>query len=151
MSRFRITIDSNLTEVCLVSRAVRGICDCLGLDAVQASSVELCTVEAVTNVIKHSYLGAPGHQVSLEVSIKQDRLELDVRDQGVTMPEKNVKQLSSGSSVFEFDPADLDHVPEGGMGLEIIRQGMDKASYSSNAGTNSLKLTKFLKLTRSHA
>jgi anti-sigma regulatory factor (Ser/Thr protein kinase) len=40
-------------------------------------------------------------------------------------------------------------VPEGGMGIEIIRQAMDEASYSTNSGTNCLRLTKFLR--RSHS
>ena len=144
MSRFHITIASDLTELFVVSIVVRGICDHLGVDAAEASGVELCAVEAVANTIKHAYRGESGHEVWLDVSFTRERLDLDVRDRGVSMPEEQVRKLSVGSHVFEFDPADLDAVPEGGMGLTIIHQVMDEASYWTDSGTNCLRLTKLL-------
>jgi serine/threonine-protein kinase RsbW len=109
------------------------------------SSLELCAVEGVTNAIKHAYRSVPGNEVSLEVSFNRQRIDLDVRDQGTSMPEEHIQKLRNGSSVFAFDPADLSKIPEGGMGLEIIRQQMDEASYSACCGTNCLRLTKFLR------
>ena len=144
MSRYRLTIDSTLTEIFVVSVLVRGVCDHLQADAAQAYSVELCAVEAVTNAIKHAYRGVSGHEVMLEMSFTPERIDLRVCDQGVSMPEEQIEKLSSGSSVFEFDPECLETVPEGGMGLEIIRHEMDELSYSSENGSNCLKLTKFV-------
>jgi serine/threonine-protein kinase RsbW len=149
LSRFRITIDSDLGMLFVVSILMRGVCDHLGLNADDAASLELCAVEAATNAIKHAYRGAPGHEVSLEVFFTRDRLYVDVCDQGASMPEEQIGKLRTGSHVLEFDPEDLGAVPEGGMGLEIIRQAMDEASYSSNGGTNCIRLTKFLRPTGS--
>ena len=144
MSRFRFTIESNLSDVFLVSVMVRGVCDRLGLSAAETSSVDVCAVEAVTNAIKHAYLGTYGHEVSVEVSSTAERLDLYVRDQGERMPEEHAAKLTEGSRILEFDARDLAAVPEGGMGLQIIHQLMDEAAYTVEGGVNCLRLTKFI-------
>jgi serine/threonine-protein kinase RsbW len=142
-------IDSDLDELFAVSILIRGTCDHFGIDAHQAASLELCAVEAVTNAIKHAYGGALGHDVSLAVSFEGKRVDMEVSDSGLRMPEEQLKNLACGSDVLEFDPADLDTLPEGGMGLEIIRREMDEASYSTDGGNNCLKLTRFLRSSES--
>ncbi len=150
MGRFRFTIESNLSDVFLVSVVIRGVCDHLGLNPAEASLVDLSAVEAVTNVIKHAYLGTPGHEVAVEVLAAGERLDLFVRDRGQSMPEEQVAKLRDGSNVLEFDPLDLELVPEGGMGLQIIHQLMDETAYITEAGINCLRLTKFLHRSESH-
>jgi serine/threonine-protein kinase RsbW len=145
VSRFRFTIDSDLGDVFLVSLILHAVFKHLKMDADDASAVDLCAVEAVTNAIKHAYRGVRGHDVTIEISSDGERLDLEVRDQGVSMPEQQVAKLRDGSAVLEFDPADLGNVPEGGMGLEITRQLMNQVSYLSDGITNCLRMTKFLK------
>jgi serine/threonine-protein kinase RsbW len=145
MVRFRLIVDSNLNDVFLISIFVRAVCDRLGMNVEDTSSVDVCAVEAVTNAIKHAYLGAPGKEVSVEVSATLERLDLYVRDQGQTMAEEHIAKLLKGSQVLDFDPLDLEGVPEGGMGLQIIHQLIDEAAYSTEGGTNCLRLTKFLR------
>jgi anti-sigma regulatory factor (Ser/Thr protein kinase) len=145
VSRFRFTIDSDLADVFLVSLIVHAVCKHLRMDADDASAVDLCAVEAATNAIKHAYRGVRGHEVTVEISSEGERLELEVRDQGMSMPDQHVARLRDGSAVLEFDPADLGNVPEGGMGIEITRQLMDEVSYLSDGITNCLKMTKLLK------
>jgi serine/threonine-protein kinase RsbW len=142
--RFRLIIDSTLSELFIISTLVRGVCDHLNADPAQAYAVELCAVEAVTNAIRHAYRGAPGHEVTLDLFFTPERLDLHVLDQGLSMPEAQISRLSTGSTVFEFDPDCLESIPEGGMGLEIIRHEMDETSYSTNGATNCLSLTKLL-------
>lgn len=144
MSRFRVILDTNLSELFLVSILVRGLCDHLGMDATQTASVEVCAVEAVTNAIKHAYGNTSGHEVWLDVATTPERLDLSIQDQGRSMPSEQRRRLMEGSRVFEFDSADIKSVPEGGMGLEIIRQQMDEASYSVHEGVNCLRLTKYV-------
>ena len=146
MGRFRLTIDSNLKNAFLISVFVRAVCDHLGMNRDDACSVDVCSVEAVTNVIKHAYLGAPGKEVSVEILATPERLDLYVRDQGQTMPEEHRAKLLTGSQILDFDPLNLEGVPEGGMGLPIIHQLMDEVAYATEGGTNCLRLTKFLQL-----
>lgn len=145
MRPIRIIVDSDLEVLFLVSAAVRGVCRHLTMCEDDAAAVELCAVEAVTNAIKHAYGGAPGNDVWIEMSYTPERLDLNIRDQGASMPERHARRLREASDVFAFDPADLQSVPEGGMGLELIRQTMDQASYSTYGGMNCLRLTKFLR------
>ena len=144
MGRFRLTVDSNLNNAFLISVFVRAVCDRLGMNRDDTCSVDVCAIEAVTNVIKHAYLGAPGKEISAEISATPERLDLYVLDQGQTMSEEHRAKLLSGSRILDFDPLDLEGVPEGGMGLQIIHQLIDEAIYSTEGGTNCLRLTKFL-------
>ena len=145
MRPIRITVDSDLNALFAISAAVRGVCRHLAMSDEEAGAVELCVVEAVTNVIRHAYGGVPGNEVWLEMCYTAERLDLNVQDRGASMPQPQVRRLAEGSEVFAFDPADLNSVPEGGMGLELIRQTMDRASYSTHGDTNCLRLTKFLR------
>jgi serine/threonine-protein kinase RsbW len=145
LGRFCITLDSDFSSLFLVSALIHGVCDHLGVEGDARSSVELCTVEAMTNAIKHAYRGLPGNELLFEMSYSPERLELKIRDQGVSMNREQIDKLANGSQVFDFDPEELDAVPEGGMGLEIIRREMDEARYTTDGGSNCFHLTKFLR------
>lgn len=120
------------------------VCEHFGFDSQDTFSIELSAAEAVANCIKHAYLGAPDSQITVRIFYEQDRLELEVCDHGICMPEQKQELLRTGSGVLDFDPSDLAAVPESGMGLELIRQGMDEAVYSSDGRGNCLRLVKFL-------
>ena len=145
MSRLRIAIDSDLEEVFLVSLVIHAVCRHLALDEAETSEVELCAVEAVTNVIKHAYGRELGHDVSVALSFTGQRLDLEISDEGLSMALEHREHLRNGSAVLAFDPTNLAGVPEGGMGLEIIRRTMDHVEYSTRDGNNQLRLTKFLR------
>jgi len=144
LSRLRIAIDSNLEEVFLVSLVIRAVCSHLGLDELPTAEVELCAVEAATNAIKHAYGGKRGREVSVVLSFTDQYLDLEIRDEGLSMPLEQQERLRNGSAVLAFEPSDLASVPEGGMGLEIIRRTMDRVEYSTDGGSNQLRLTKFI-------
>ncbi len=145
MSRFRLSFDSSLSNLFAVSALVRSVCDSLGMPVADTSSVDVCAVEAVTNAIKHAYLCAPGNEVCVEIRSTPERLDLYVSDQGRSMPAEQAIKLRRGSRVLEFDPTVRGTLPEGGMGLQIIHELMDEASYSSEGGTNVLRLTRFVR------
>jgi serine/threonine-protein kinase RsbW len=43
---------------------------------------------------------------------------------------------------FDFDETDLADIPEGGMGLALIRMNMDEVEYRSNESENRLRMVK---------
>jgi serine/threonine-protein kinase RsbW len=144
LSRLRLTIDSDLNDVFLVGLAVNKICEHLRMDPVEASQVELCAVEAVTNAIRHAYGNRAGNEVSVTVIIRVNRLEVEVADTGLAMLAANVARLNYGSDVLDFDPNDRTSLPEGGMGLQIMREVMDDVSYQTEEHGNRLRLTRLL-------
>ncbi len=134
-----LQIDSDLESVELVAKAVRALCSDR-LDETMLNDVELSVVEAVNNVIKHGYHGQRGSSVEIKVGLRTDRVVIDILDQAPPMPE-GVAAVKPGSP-FEFDPENLQDLPEGGMGMALIQMTMDDVSYSSEAGVNRLTLTK---------
>jgi serine/threonine-protein kinase RsbW len=145
VNRLKLSIDSDLGNVSLVAAAVRSVCICLGLDRVAANQVELCTVEAVTNVIQHAYHGQPGHVVSVIVTIEIDQLRLEVVDSGTPMPMEYRERLLHGSDVFQICDTERASLAESGRGLQIMHDLMDAVAYTPEGSFNRLQLTKHIR------
>ena len=144
MSWLRFSFDSCLDQIFLVSLVINGLCQHLGLDEVTTAEVEVSAVEGVTNVIRHAYHQRAGNQVDVLIRFDQERLELEITDRGDSMSSECVDRLRNGSNVLEFDLSNVQALPEGGMGLQIIHQAMDMTAYTSEGGINCLRLTKRL-------
>jgi serine/threonine-protein kinase RsbW len=134
--RIKLVINSALENVSLVGMTINKICSVIPLSEVEAYQAELCVVEACTNAIKHSYSHQPHHEVEVVVAVYFDRITFAISDTGKTMERRETPAL-------DFDPNDLDSLPEGGMGLFIMNNVMDKVDYSSSHGKNTLAMTKF--------
>jgi serine/threonine-protein kinase RsbW len=139
VSSISLSIDSDLDKVSLLSRAVRALCqDLMGPDDLDA--VELSLVEAINNVIKHGYQGERGKDVQVAVGLQADQVVIDIIDHAPPMPPQVLEQNSEDP--FAFDETDLADIPEGGMGLALIRMNMDEVEYLSNASENRLRMVK---------
>lgn len=135
MKEIKLIIDSDLANVSLIGMAVNKICTQIPLDKIEAYQIETCVVEAVTNVIKHAYKNETGHDAAVSIKLHLDRITFLVCDTGKSMnPEQPAK--------LEFDPSDLENLPEGGMGLFIIHQIMDEVTYETIKDRNVLTMTK---------
>jgi serine/threonine-protein kinase RsbW len=132
-----LTIDSRLGEVFLVSSAVRGICRETSLSEMETYQVETCVVEAVNNAILHAYQNKEGHQVSVDVTVDDDRLTVTVCDSGRTMQ-------CEPRDLPDFDHCDVRQLPENGWGWGIMRAWMDGVGYAAAGGQNVLRLVKRL-------
>jgi serine/threonine-protein kinase RsbW len=142
VSRVHFVIDSDLCEVALVAMAVNTICIHLGLGKIQASEVELCVAEAVTNSIRHAWRNERGHTVSVAVSAQKDELQIDISDRGAPMGAEHIERLHQVSQEAEPEKDDRLQLAEGGRGLQIIHDLMDGAEYTSQEGMNRLRLIK---------
>lgn len=138
VSSISLSIDSDLDKVSLLARAVRSLCEDL-LSPQDLDAVELSLVEAINNVIEHGYHGEPGKDVQVAVGIHADQVVIDVIDHAPPMPPQ---VLENAEDPFAFDAADLADVPEGGMGLALIRMNMDEVAYRSSASENRLRMVK---------
>lgn len=138
-SSINLMIDSDLDKVSLIARAVRTICAEL-LPEAELDAVELSLVEAINNVIKHGYHGEPGKDVGVTVRLTMDSVELEVVDHAPPMQPEVLAQATENR--FDFDETDLANIPEGGMGLALIRMNMDEVEYISGGGENRLRMVK---------
>lgn len=139
VSSISLHIDSDLDKVSLLSRAVRALCaDFMSLE--DQDAVEISLVEAINNVIKHGYHGEPGKDVQVAVSLNTDQVVIDIIDHASPMQAQLLDQPAEDP--FDFDATDLADVPEGGMGLALIRMNMDEVQYISNESENRLRMVK---------
>jgi serine/threonine-protein kinase RsbW len=89
-------------------------------------------VEAFNNAVVHAYRDLEPGPVEVELVVGRDKMQVKVCDQG---------------RAFRLDDVaepDLDALPEGGLGLYIIRKFMDEVHYEAVEGRNVLHMTKAL-------
>ena len=136
IDRTWVLSDGSLEAISPISQIVRALAEVeLGSEA--AGDIELALVEAVTNIIRHGSDSDVG-MIRIEVSVATDSVDLRIFDWGQPIPSASLAQ--AGGSRFDFDPADLEALPEGGMGLMIISSVMDEVTYNSDEGQNLLTL-----------
>lgn len=97
-------------------------------------ALQLVISEALTNVVKHAYVGREGGWMELALDVEPDRVLLSVLDAGQP-----------------FDPAsiplpDFDNPQGHGLGFFIIRENTDALEYLSTPQGNELQLVKRLAL-----
>ncbi len=125
-----------MSNVSLISEAVRAMC-ALCLSDKDAKLLSICLFEAVTNAIRHAYNNSPDHEVEVIVSIDEDKIRFEVIDSGEFMKQTQKPDL-------DFDPEDIENLPESGMGLFIVDKIMDQVTYESSEGKNILTMIKKL-------
>jgi serine/threonine-protein kinase RsbW len=131
----KLEIDSRLENIPLVGMAVNKICSSLNLSKIKAYEMELCVVEACTNVIKHAYENKPGNKLKVAISIDDEKIVFKICDTGKSMDAEKLCPK-------EPNPYDL---AESGRGLIIMNKLMDKLDYKTENGKNILIMTKQLR------
>ena len=136
----RLIIDSKLENVFLIGLCIRGVCASLPLNDVAAFQVEVSVVEAVNNAVKHAYQNQAGHEVEVLITLPGDRITCQVCDSGSSMDADKIP-----ASRLDFDPNHLERLPEGGMGLHIIRSAMDSVDYRRSGHKNIFSMSKLFR------
>lgn len=131
-----LTIDSRLENVPVLGQAVRVLCGEMGLPELVQGDMELCVVEAVTNCIKHSYDGQPGHRIKVHVEHRLDKLIISVFDQGRPIPEDRLPPPPPEV------PDDPQQIAESGRGLFLLFSMMDQVDYQRTPRGNCITLIK---------
>lgn len=89
-------------------------------------------VEAFNNAVIHAYAGSAPGPVEVEMEVHASHLSVRIVDEGKTFVPDAVPE------------PDLDALPEGGLGLFIIRNFMDRVGYERSDGRNVLTMEKDL-------
>lgn len=134
-----LTVETRLEETCKVSQWLHA--NCKGLSPLVLGSLELATVEAVTNIVRHGWHNEAGHEIELTLTRRQDELEVLICDRGKPIPSD---AFVASQCALNFDPKDVSNLPTGGLGLALIHTVADRLSYESVEGVNKLRLFKSL-------
>jgi anti-sigma regulatory factor (Ser/Thr protein kinase) len=135
--RLHLTIDASLDTVPAAGDAVRALCVTAGIDASEASLVELAIVEALQNTIEHGYAGAPG-QVEIAADVEPERVHAEIRD---TAPPVDLARVMQPPDDDSFSIS-RDSLLERGRGLAIIRGVFDRVVFTRTESGNHLALTR---------
>ena len=101
-------------------------------------AVELALAEVLTNIVEHGYHGGALEDIRVRLLDRPGGLEVDVCDRGRPIPDGRLEQADE--TTFLFDPTDIAGLPEGGMGLALIKAAFDEVRYASHDGLNQLHL-----------
>jgi serine/threonine-protein kinase RsbW len=134
--RFRFVIPARLKYRDASRAFITFVCDQLAKEKALPEDVThrviSAFVEAFNNAVIHAYKGTTPGPIEVEMMVLRDRLRVTVSDKGHVFVPDNVPE------------PDLDALPEGGMGLFIIRNFMDRVSYARVGDLNVLTMEKML-------
>lgn len=100
------------------------------------NKVLLCVDELITNIIAHAYSDKQEHAVLLECRIDEEKLELELRDDGVPFDPTTQTRPNTQLSLEDRDI--------GGLGIHLVMTLMDKVAYRREGDFNVLVATKLL-------
>ena len=141
----KMELRSDPEMLCVVRNALGQLAAMMGFSEAECREVVLAVDEALTNIIRHAYLGdseqpieASFHRIQAQRDGESaDALEIVLEDHGVTVnPEKMCGRA-------------LEDVRPGGLGLHFIRECMDTVEFSRSNGRNQVTLRKFLHVHKS--
>jgi len=113
----RIDIEARPELLCVLRSGLSTWCLRAGLTATRTDAACLAVDEAAANIIRHAYERQPG-RIRLSCTAEQTHFLLELEDDGRQVP------------LDSISPRPLDDVRPGGLGVHLIRQVMDEATWS---------------------
>ncbi len=133
-----LRLDSRLENISLAGCAVRAVAGEVGFEREECERLELCVVEALTNVIQHAYQGEAGHPVTLFIRITGEELEMRVHDEGLPMHDGLLERPEPDEVTA------VEALVESGRGLFLMRRIADRIDYRHGPEGNTLVLVRHL-------
>lgn len=135
-----VQLQASLAQVATTTQRVRQLLpDWLG--EAERDAIELALAEALTNIVEHGYGHDSTEPVRLRIRERSGALEIDIWDRGQPIPDGMIENTDV-TTTFMFDPTDLDGLPEGGMGLALIKAAFNEVQYGTRDGVNRLRLVR---------
>lgn len=133
------SIESKYKNVNTTADGIKKFCLSNGIIEPLCNDIVICVIEALNNVITHSYKMDESKLIDINVEVKDSEFTVDIYDEGIS-------RTNFEKPVLDFDPDDIENLPEGGMGLFIIDNLMDSTDYKSADGKNIFTMKKKLNL-----
>lgn len=134
-----MTFPATYYHASCMSRALRLVSQDRMSDA-QLDEVEIGIMEGMTNIVRHAYRDIPNGMIHVTYQSGPEGVTVIFRDRGSRLPDALFD--AGADKVFEFDAADIAKLPEGGMGVALIRSIFDRVEYTHADGINELTVFK---------
>lgn len=141
---FQLQIFNEFTELRRMSEWLHNACECMAVPESIQSNLDLCTNEAVANIINYAYKDHSRHEIHMHLELKENQLlYLTIQDDGIAF------------NPFEtLPPAAFDKIENakiGGLGIHLIRSLMDECNYLRFKDKNIITLSANLIQTPVHS
>jgi len=140
--RLQVTIPGTYAEVGRLREILRYAVAGLPFSRALVLRLEIGLTEALHNVIRHGYAGREGEPLEVAFHADEDRLVVEIADRGAPMPETARRALRAPAAPPRSRGPDVAGLPEGGLGIPILREVMDGIEYRRDGDRNLLTLTK---------
>ncbi|OGU33661.1 MAG: hypothetical protein A2068_08960 [Ignavibacteria bacterium GWB2_35_6b] len=131
------SIKSKYKNVNVAADNIKRFCLDNDIEDTLCNDLLICVIEALNNVITHSYKKDEDKIIDINIVIENLEFIVNITDEGIARTNFEIPTL-------DFDPNDIQNLPEGGMGLYIIENLMDSTSYKSDNGKNIFTMRKNL-------
>jgi anti-sigma regulatory factor (Ser/Thr protein kinase) len=138
---YRVRFNATLPEVSRVCGEV-AILAAARAGPEWSAQVDLGLTEALSNVVRHGYAKKRAGLITLDCVETPVEWLLGVDDHGTPIPAERLAKPEG--TLFDFDPQDVHRIPEGGMGLALIRRCFDRLEYHAGLDGNRMVLAKRL-------
>ncbi len=124
-TQIELRMQANPDYLCIGRTVVRQAAGIFGLDEDEAESITLGVVEALTNIIRHSYDGPCDKPIIIDLNKiccgddSKSAIEIVIRDFGKQVDAEVIKSRNLGE------------VRPGGVGVHIIHSVMDEVEFSN--------------------
>ncbi|MEN8175424.1 MAG: SpoIIE family protein phosphatase [Pseudomonadota bacterium] len=123
-----LRLSSNLEELERVGTWIADISARAGLSDSLSFRLDLCLVEAVTNVIEYGFDNSESHEITVHFEAENSRVRLMVEDDGKPFNPLDVPEHEQ--------PGSLEEAQIGGLGIYLFRTYADECHYRRQAGKN---------------
>lgn len=127
----RRTFEATLGSVSALVAFVGSYAEALGIPRRRSLQLKLAVEEAAVNICRHAYERPPG-EVAIALSHQEDRLTVELRDDGVPFDPLSLGEPEIASS--------LEDRQIGGLGIFLIGKVMDEVRYRRDGSSNVLTL-----------
>ena len=135
-NRVKLTFANRADEAPHISRKIEVFLENQLVDSSIINKILLCVDELITNIIAHAYHDPEEHAVSLECNVGEDRISLELRDDGIPFNPTSKESPKLFKSVEDTGI--------GGLGIHLVMTLMDHVEYEREGDYNVLRATKMI-------
>ncbi len=138
-TKMELKMCANPDCLCVGRTAVRQVAQSIGLKEENIKRITLAVVEALTNVIRHSYGGPCDKPVILKLS------RIDYHNESKVALEVLIRDFGEQVDPESIKGRDLEKVEPGGVGVHIMNSVMDEVEYTPNEDCGmQLRMVKYI-------
>lgn len=134
-TNFNCRFEGTFENVSHAGSAIYAICKDRKIQSDICDDIQLGVVEALNNIVEHAFQNQEEREISLSLSFSEKEIIIELEFKGTMFIPKEI-------SLIDFDKDDLQNLPEGGFGLFLINELMDRIDYEAHEEKNIIRMVK---------